>query len=398
MRTLRTAAVLAALAPLLLLAPPAHAEPAISLDKKTVKAGQTVTVRLSGFAAGNLLVELCGNEARRGTADCAVASSASTHAAEGRTTAVMLNVAKPPVGCPCVIAVRPVTGGTPRTVPITVSGVPKLSASQRPAAGAAGGSRRLSATAVSVRGGGFLVGWLAGGASRSLRVTLRNEGTTALSDLPLSLTAGRGPEPTGLVTTPDLGTLDPGQERTYSIPFTLDAPAFGRYTVRGEIGGLDEPIAFTAHTANYPWAYPLLGALLVPLPLLTRRRKARPVAAPRAGGPPRSMNENVAANIAWWAQTRDLAPAALAETLTARTGRRYTAADLPPAASACPFDADTLEALSTILDVPLPALLFPGPVPAAEDPAPDTPGPDRRGPARLRRAPGIRRGRSGRGS
>lgn len=358
MRFLGLAAA-AALAFTPLLASPALADPAIVLDRTTVKPGQTVTVRLSGFAPGNLLVELCGNEARRGTADCAVASSASTYAGEGRTTAVMLNAAKPPVGCPCVIAVRPVTGGAPRTVPIKVSGVPTLAASQRPTAADAGGTRRLSATSVSVRDGGFMDGWLGGGAGRTLRVTLRNEGTTALTDLPLSLTLGRGPDPADLITAPALGSLNPGQERTYDIPFSLAAPAFGRYTVRGEIGGLDEPIAFTAHTASYPWAFPLLGALLVPLPLLTRRRSPRPAPVPLEAGRPRTMNENVAANIAWWSRTRGLAPGALAEALTARTGRPYTAADLPPAASACPFDADTLEALSSILDIPLPALLFP---------------------------------------
>lgn len=357
MRALWT--VFAALAFTPLLASPAHAQPAIDLDRTTVKPGQTVTVRLSGFAPGNLLVELCGNQARRGTADCAVASSASTYAGEGKTTAVMLNVAKPPVGCPCVIAVRPVTGGTPRTVPITVSGVPTLSASERPTATSAGGTRRLSATSVSVRGGGFMDGWLGGGAERTLRVTLRNEGTTALTDLPLSLTMGRGPEPADLITAPALGTLNPGQERTYTVPFTLDAPAFGRYTVRGEIGGLDEPIAFTAHTASYPWALPLLGALLVPLPLLTRRRKPRPVPVPRDGGRPRTMNENVAANIAWWTETRGMTPGTLAEALTARTGHPYTAADLPPATSECTFDPDTLDALSKILHIPLPALLLP---------------------------------------
>ncbi|MEV4676069.1 hypothetical protein AB0K34_30845 [Actinomadura sp. NPDC049382] len=369
MRTLRLAAVLAAAAATPLLASPAHAEPAIDLDRTSVKPGQTVTVRLTGFAPGNLLVELCGNQARRGTADCAVASSASTYAGEGKATAVMLNVAKPPVGCPCVIAVRPVTGGAPRTVPITVAGVPTLSAAERPAASTAGGTRRLSATAVSVRGGGLLDGWLGGAADRALRVTLRNEGTTALTDLPLALTMGRGPDPADLVTAPALGTLDPGQERTYEIPFTLGAPAFGRYTVRGEIGGLDEPIAFTAHTASYPWALPLLGALLVPLPLLTRRRRprARPASVVRDGLGARTMNENVAANIAWWTRARGHTPEALADALTVATGRPYTAADLPPATSDCSFDANTLEAASTFLGVPLPALLLPGPADAERE-------------------------------
>ncbi len=100
--------------------------------------------------------------------------------------------------------------------------------------------------------------------------------------------------------------------------------------MRGEIAGLDEPIAFTAHTASYPWGLPLVGALLVPLPLLTRRRKPRrPVPVARDGKRPRTMNENVAANIAWWAETRGLTPGALADALSERTGRPYTAADLP---------------------------------------------------------------------
>ncbi|GAA4233107.1 hypothetical protein GCM10022254_34770 [Actinomadura meridiana] len=135
---------------------------------------------------------------------------------------------------------------------------------------------------------------------------MRNDGTTALTDVPLALTVGRGPEPTDLVTAPALGTLDPGKERTYDIPFTLGAPAFGRYTVRGEISGLDEPIGFTGHTASYPWAFPVLGALLVPLPLIPRLRRptarpgaTRPAARPAAtDGAPRTMNQHVNANIA----------------------------------------------------------------------------------------------------
>jgi hypothetical protein len=189
---------------------------------------------------------------------------------------------------------------------------------------------------VTVRGGGPLDGWLGGGTGRTLRVTLRNEGTTVLTDPPLSLTAGRGPEPTDLITAPSLGTLEPGRERSYDIPFTLDAPAFGRYTVRGEISGLDEPIGFTAHTATYPWAFPLLGALLVPLPLLARRRRPRVVRPPRDDRRPRTMNQNVAANIAWWTGARGLTPGTVAASLASSTGRPYTAADLPPAVPECP--------------------------------------------------------------
>ncbi|MEV5831071.1 hypothetical protein AB0L25_36450 [Spirillospora sp. NPDC052242] len=349
-------------APLLMTAPAAAAEPGIGLDRTSVAPGQRVGVELTGWPAGNVLVELCGNRARRGTVDCAVGASAGTFVREGRASTVVLTAAKPPVGCPCVIAVRPVTGGEPRTVPIEVTGVPTLPAAETPAAGRAA-TRRLTATKVEVTGGGIGPGWLAGTADRTLRVTLRNNGTATLTDPPLTLTAGRGDQPARVIDAPPLGTLAPGAERTYAVPVTLDAPAFGRYTIRGEIAGLDEPIAFTAEAASYPWAIPIIGALLVPVPLLTaRRRPARTSRAHAPGArPARTPNQTVAANIAWWTRTRGLTPERVAEALTARTGRPRTAADLPPRASECTFDPDTLDAVSRILDVPLPAILLPPP-------------------------------------
>ncbi|OLT24953.1 hypothetical protein BJF79_44580 [Actinomadura sp. CNU-125] len=357
-----------ALSSLFLAAP---AEPRGREDREAVDPGERVTVELTGWPAGNVLAELCGNRARRGTVDCAVGASAGTYVREGKAATVVLTAAKPPVACPCVIAVRPVTGGAARTVPIEVTGVRTSASAAEPATGRAP-ARRLTATKVSVTGGGPGPGWLAGTARRTLRVTLRNNGTATLTDPPLTLTAGRGDQPARIVDAPPLGVLEPGAERTYDIPVVLDAPAFGRYTIRGEIAGLDEPIAFTAETASYPWAFPILGALLVPVPLLTARRRrttrvpGRPVAgavpvAAAADRPARTPNQTVAANIAWWTRARGLTPERVAEALTARTGRPRTVADLPPRASECPFDPDTLDALSRILDVPVAALLLPAP-------------------------------------
>ncbi|QFG22381.1 hypothetical protein [Actinomadura sp. WMMB 499] len=367
---MRTVTALALGAALLAAGPAAHAapaEPRIALDRETVDPGDRVTVELTGWPAGNVLVELCGNGARRGTVDCAVGASAGTFVRAGTAAKVVLTAAKPPVGCPCVIAVRPVTGGEPRTAPIAVTGVPTLPATEAPATGSAP-TRRLTATKVEVTGGGVGPGWLAGSADRTLRVTLRNNGTAALTDPALTLTAGRGEQPARVIDAPPLGTLAPGAERTYAVPVTLDAPAFGRYTIRGEIAGLDEPIAFTAEAASYPWGLPILGALLVPVPLITaRRRAARSAAAggsPRpsaTGRPARTPNRTVAANIAWWTRARGLTPERVAEALTARTGRPRTPADLPPRAAECPFDPDTLDAVSRILDVPVAALLLPAP-------------------------------------
>lgn len=266
----------------LALMPVAAQGPTIEIDRQEVAAGQTVTVRLAGWPSGNVAVELCGNEGRRGTADCAVASSATTFVgAQGSATA-LLTVAKPPVGCPCVVSVRPVGGGQARTVPVTVKGVKILSEQQRAEADAVTPS--LTVTRVALEGGGPSASWLGGAAERTLVYTVKNDGELAVSDAPVSLAVGRAPDPTGILTAPALGTLEPGESKTFRVPVKLNGPAFGGYQVRGEIEGQAREIVFTAETSSYPWAWPVLLLALVAAPGL-RRRPARPAAATGPAAP-----------------------------------------------------------------------------------------------------------------
>ncbi|GAA3210130.1 hypothetical protein [Actinocorallia longicatena] len=246
--------------------------PTIDLDKAEVKPGQTVTVRLAGWPAGNVAVELCGNGGRRGSADCAVGSSATTFVNAQGSGTVLLNVARPPVGCPCVVSVKPVGGGTARTVPITVKGAGTMSLSQQRAADA----RSRSLTVTSVRLEGSSIGaWFGGRASRTLVYTVRNDGEVTVADAPVSLSSGRSPDPTGILTAPALGSLEPGEERTYRVPVSFSAPAFGTYQVRGEIDGIERPVVFTGETSSYPWAWPFLGLLLAGATTVRRRRRPR---------------------------------------------------------------------------------------------------------------------------
>jgi hypothetical protein len=243
---------------------PAHAHApgaSVELDRDEVKIGQTVTVRLSGWPSGNVSVELCGNEGRRGSADCAVTSSATTHVNAQGGGSVLLNIVKPPVGCPCVVSARPVGGGTPRTVPITVKGAGTLTAAER--AQASSQTPSLTVTRVALEGGGPVTAWLGGSAERTFVYTVRNDGQVAVTDAPVTIMSGRSPDPTGLVTAPAMGTLNPGEERTFRVPVRFGAPALGDYQVTGRIEGLPREIVFTAETSSYPWAWPLLGLLFV---------------------------------------------------------------------------------------------------------------------------------------
>ncbi|MFD0684303.1 hypothetical protein [Actinomadura fibrosa] len=337
--------------------------PSVEIDRTEARVGDTVTVDLNAWPSGNVLIELCGNGGARGSADCAVAAAATTFAdARGRGTA-MVTVVKPPIGCPCVISARPVAGGRARTVPLAVRGVPTLSAAQRRAVSAAP-ARDLAVSGVRVTGGGPVAAWFGGPAERTVTFTLRNTGAAPVTDPPLTLAAGRGAEPTGVLDAPEIGTLAPGQRRTYSVRARLPGPAFGRYTVVGELTGVDRPARFTARTSSYPWALPALILLAVPLAVAVELRRPRGRAAGTPAGPPRAatMNEIVAVNIGQWRRVRDLSRAALAEALTPLTGTAWSGADVERAEVLAPprrFDADELLAFSRALDVPLPALLLP---------------------------------------
>ncbi|TYB42294.1 hypothetical protein [Actinomadura chibensis] len=354
-----SALLASALAGLALAAP----GPSVEVDRTDVAVGQTVTVDLAAWPSGNVLIEVCGNGAARGSADCAVAAAATTFVnAQGRGTA-MVTVVQPPIGCPCVVSARPVAGGRARTVPLTIKGVPTLTAAQRRTA-AAGPSRDLTVSGVRVDGGGPSAAWFGGPAERTVTFTVRNTGKAPVTDPPLTLAAGRGADPTGVLDAPAIGTLAPGQERTLSVKVKLQGPAFGRYAVVGELTGIDSPVRFTARTSAYPWALPALLALAIPATVL---REAWGRGKHRQGLPPTTrtaatMNQVVAVNVGQWRRVRGLPRTALAAALTELTGAVWTAEHVEHAETAAPprrFDADELLALSRALDVPLPALLLP---------------------------------------
>ena len=374
MALLAGALTVPALVPALVLAAPGAAPgPTVEVDRASVRVGQTVTVDLAAWPSGNVLVELCGNGGARGSADCAVAAAATTFVNDQGRATVMVAVVKPPIGCPCVISARPVSGGKARTVPLKIDGVPMLTAKQRRTVSSAP-ARDLTVSGVRVSGGGPSLAWLGGPAERTVAFTVRNTGQAPVTDPPLTMAVGRGAEPTGVLDAPEIGTLAPGEERTYQVEAKLPGPAFGRYTVVGELTGIDRPARFTAHASAYPWAAPILLALALPVTvargLANRRAPHRapaavtmPLALP-ASRATTTMNEIVAANIGQWRRVRNLPRTALADTLTSLTGTPWTADQIESAETFTPprrFDADELLALSRALDVPIPALLLPPP-------------------------------------
>lgn len=258
----------------------AGAGPVVTLDPAEAAVGEPVTVRLAGWSAGSVVVELCGNQGRRGSLDCLVSGGVTASVSRDGAATASVRVRRPPVGCPCVVRVRPIIGGAVRTAPLVIAGVavgkPSSAGTRKPITPAVTHAE-LSETSDS-SGSLFILA-----AHRTLVVTIRNGSTTSVAEPRLSLTAGRPGRTTVVVEAPPILPLSPGEQRTYRIPVTFDAPVWGRYTVRGELAGTGEPVVFHTHTSSYPWA--ILASPLLMIAGLLRWFARRQTGHSRRTGP-----------------------------------------------------------------------------------------------------------------
>ena len=143
-----------------------------------------------------------------------------------------------------------------------------------PAPGAtASTAPRIGTVALSARLTGRSVGAWLGGHGEPHR-------SSTLTDLAVTLTAGRGSAPTDLLQQTELEPIAAGATLRYEVPVTFKAPAFGQYTVQANFTGLgttDSSVQST--TSTYPWALVVLAWCLLQ-PLLLGLYKRRPVSDP----------------------------------------------------------------------------------------------------------------------
>ena len=202
-------------------APAAAAEPELTVTGSEPQVGEKLTFSLEGWPAGTVHAELCGNEAARGSTDCATSSAVQFYVpASGKATG-RLTVVAPPVACPCVLRVTTLgPAPTTRTVPVALKGV----TAEAPAETAPGRLRVAELEVVSTGGRAALLG-LAD--EMVVRVGLRNEGTAEVGDATMHLLTGRPGRAGEVVPAPQLGVIAPGQTREYLIRVPVGAPVFG---------------------------------------------------------------------------------------------------------------------------------------------------------------------------
>ncbi|MFE0589757.1 hypothetical protein [Micromonospora echinospora] len=250
--------------------------PTVTLDRAEARPGGRVLVRLAGWPAGTVVIEVCGT----GPAGCAVDSSVQTHLAGAGLGGAALTAVVPPGGCPCQVRVTTLDRRLTAAAPLALTGDPGA----RPAPAA---EHRATVppvvTAVTVERD---PGWwsrLGGPARHTLVVRLRNEGT-APAAVTMSLTVGRGDDPSGFVPPPAVPDLAVGEERAVRVPVSLPALASGTWTVEGRVVTAGVAAPFRAGVESRPWGPTVLLGVAVVVLLAVELLRRRPRTGPAGGG------------------------------------------------------------------------------------------------------------------
>jgi len=256
----------------------ALAGPRVGVTAAPVAPGATVTVRLDGWAPGTVTVGVCGNDARRGSQDCALIGDEAVAVRRTAPTVVDLVIVTPPVPCPCVVRADESGTDVARTAPITLTGVP----SGPPLAAT---SDAVIPDQLEVRGtvespGSWaqsFVRSIGGPSSKTFVLTLHNRGRTAIDNLRVVSEVGRDSANGSPLAVRTVAAVAPGAQVTLRVPVRISAPAFGEYKVSATVYGLATPASFVASTSNDPWALELAApvALLALAQYIRRRERLR---------------------------------------------------------------------------------------------------------------------------
>lgn len=247
----------------------ASGRPAVTVTPERAAVGDRVEVTVRDWPAGSVTVELCGNQARRGSADCAITAGAAGPVPSEGVATIALDIVEAPAACPCVI--RATGSGARASTPIDVDGAPAVpAASQGDETSTAQTDvvRRLEIDHVAIVDHGDWGALFGAAARRGIELKIRNAGTVTIEAPALTLAMRRGDSTPIPVRAPTLGPIAPGETVELSVPFHLPTLSMGSYRVEGRLDGGDEPEQFVATTGTVPWGLLIVGGLVAYLVLL----------------------------------------------------------------------------------------------------------------------------------
>jgi hypothetical protein len=262
--------------------------PRVTLSSATVSPGDHVVLTIEGFEAQSLVtVSVCGNGARRGSADCnMVASEAIRLNDAGPPTLADLAVSVPPASCPCLIRVASQSYDQVAVAPITLQGHPIA-----PLVGGPSPDDRLIAVSIDARSrSSGALAWirssLGGSVEYQVTVTVKNLTTDTLRHVGLSASVGRKASDSGMPIEFDRpAEIGPGQTWQQVVPFTLSAPSIGTMKWRVVVSGAGPTVTAVNSIRHRPTLLLVLITILVITiaTMISRRRMRRRAARQKPG-------------------------------------------------------------------------------------------------------------------
>ncbi|HVV38276.1 MAG TPA: hypothetical protein VHC63_16835 [Acidimicrobiales bacterium] len=240
-------------------APARAATPSVSVAPAAAAPGQKVIVSLKGWPKQqSVVITICGNDAHRGSVDCAVTRSLGYGISQFQQSAsVPFEVAAPPAPCPCVIEVTNSTQSLVAFASIEVIGhpvAPIVNAADEPPL-----SVELSVRRAGAGFGAWVRSQLGGATTYALTVRVHNLVPEALSDIKLTARAGRrGNDQARYVRINGPSTLAAGATWTHTQRVRVPAPVIGKLHWTVAASGAGPITSVSATTSNHALLFVVL--------------------------------------------------------------------------------------------------------------------------------------------
>lgn len=238
--------------------------PIVTSSRPAVEPGSSTALTIDGFTSPYVQISICGNEARRGSADCNMSASEGVEVSDDEPLVLQMPVAAPPVDCPCVIRVVGKDSSEVAITPIVVTGHPVGPLVDPPVLG---DLVVVSITAREAPKGVLdaLRSDLGGKTNFEVTVRVRNLANTPLKQVSVSASAGRTASDDSLVSIEleNPGVLGVGQMWQQTVSVEIPAPAFGYTEWRATVSGAGPIVTSTSTTKHRPWLLIILSMLVV---------------------------------------------------------------------------------------------------------------------------------------
>ena len=238
--------------------------PIVSSSRPKVEVNGRTVLTIDGFISPYVTISICGNEARRGSADCNMSASEGVEVRGDAPLALQMPVAAPPVDCPCVIRVVGKDSGEVAVTPIVLIGHP-IGPLVDPTV--FGDLVAVSIVARETPKGALdaLRSALGGRTNYSVTVRVKNLATTPLKQVSVSASAGRSAADDSLVSLEleEPGLIGVGQTWQQTVAVVIPSPAFGSTEWRAAVSGAGQTVVGTSITKHRPWLLIVLVMVVV---------------------------------------------------------------------------------------------------------------------------------------